>query len=721
MRGVKITPGESLNGMRKKEEQKGFGLQEKFSSGQSRTHQKIPKRQRSGQDSTRVDPLQRLPSTEPTSLGKRSTPKCCENDNMERMNKMAEIAEQQKAGMSKRIRSISTYNKEGRSSLDIRAIHNIPNRPQRSCTQRSLPQSHMRMDNRPGISSDNTSKPTSKGKPSRKNEISEHAHTVAQNLPAPARRPSIDKNMREKFQAPPRAAPRAPRGEGRRRKKLEPKEGSADAPLIIDDDDDDDAAPTAQQKPRPEIPPVSPFRRQTRRMTRSSSGRHHVHDIDNDEHYLQYPCGARAVDAVNITKGDLCRLEDTEFLNDNLVDFYLKFLTTDASRSPLFRDNPLTPEALKSQVHVFSSHFFTKLTEIKITTRTFQEAHKRVERWTRRLDIFKLKFIMVPVVQQLHWSLAVICHPDRIVDMCETHINHVKKKGTTADDAVDIDVDDEDEEIDPEQPCVVFMDSLKMHKENEVFKAIKAWLCEEYRKKKGKDIQCLFETKKIPLIADLKLPRQKNGWDCGLFVLRYARELLSSLFLGDGPQLRISAKAHSERFAHFDFASWFRQADITRMRKEVKVLIKSLREEHDWFAQLDQAKQAKEFVVEENDKIQHADEKDIELDNNAITSNEDVSSSKEESTTASLPQDTITKNKTSVPQKADVSEDAIHRMDADEDQDLSPAATGRSPDSVMNEVDDSPHTRKRSREESNPTNHEEHHNDHLSRRLRSSH
>uniref|UniRef100_A0A7S3NJX2 Ubiquitin-like domain-containing protein n=1 Tax=Aureoumbra lagunensis TaxID=44058 RepID=A0A7S3NJX2_9STRA len=95
-----------------------------------------------------------------------------------------------------------------------------------------------------------------------------------------------------------------------------PEEGSADAPVIIDDDD---AAPTAQQKPRPEIPPVSQSRRQRRRMRRSSSGRHHVHDIDNDEHYLQYPCGARAVDAVNITKGDLCRLEDNEFLNDNLA------------------------------------------------------------------------------------------------------------------------------------------------------------------------------------------------------------------------------------------------------------------------------------------------------------------------------------------------------------------------------------------------------------------
>ena len=38
------------------------------------------------------------------------------------------------------------------------------------------------------------------------------------------------------------------------------------------------------------------------------------------------------MDSIVLTAGDLQRLEEDEFLNDNLVDFYLKLLTTDETR-----------------------------------------------------------------------------------------------------------------------------------------------------------------------------------------------------------------------------------------------------------------------------------------------------------------------------------------------------------------------------------------------------
>jgi hypothetical protein len=39
------------------------------------------------------------------------------------------------------------------------------------------------------------------------------------------------------------------------------------------------------------------------------------------------------------------------------------------------------------------------------------EAHARVRKWTARVDLFDKDFIIVPVNQSLHWTLAIVCHP----------------------------------------------------------------------------------------------------------------------------------------------------------------------------------------------------------------------------------------------------------------------------------------------------------------------
>ncbi len=48
---------------------------------------------------------------------------------------------------------------------------------------------------------------------------------------------------------------------------------------------------------------------------------------------------------------DYRTLEEGEYLNDAVVDFYLQWL-----------HNNVLPEKNKEEVHIFSSHFYTKLT-----------------------------------------------------------------------------------------------------------------------------------------------------------------------------------------------------------------------------------------------------------------------------------------------------------------------------------------------------------------------
>ena len=73
------------------------------------------------------------------------------------------------------------------------------------------------------------------------------------------------------------------------------------------------------------------------------------------------------------------------------------------------------------------SHFFTKLREgdsrgkLKPDSEKAQRAHARVERWTRGVDVFAKKFLLVPVVEDLHWSLAIVCHPGELSALTWRH------------------------------------------------------------------------------------------------------------------------------------------------------------------------------------------------------------------------------------------------------------------------------------------------------------
>lgn len=37
-----------------------------------------------------------------------------------------------------------------------------------------------------------------------------------------------------------------------------------------------------------------------------------------------------------------------------------------------------------------------------------QVAYAKVQHWTRNVDLFSKKFVLVPVVEDMHWSLAVL-------------------------------------------------------------------------------------------------------------------------------------------------------------------------------------------------------------------------------------------------------------------------------------------------------------------------
>ncbi|CAN9507345.1 unnamed protein product [Ophioblennius macclurei] len=110
---------------------------------------------------------------------------------------------------------------------------------------------------------------------------------------------------------------------------------------------------------------------------------------------------------ISVTNEDLHCLNDGEFLNDVIIDFYLKYLVL---------------EKLKKEdaqrIHIFSSFFYKRLNQrerrsVPDTTNLpiQKRKHNRVKTWTRHVDLFQKDFVFVPINESAHWYLAVICFP----------------------------------------------------------------------------------------------------------------------------------------------------------------------------------------------------------------------------------------------------------------------------------------------------------------------
>ncbi|XP_077343486.1 sentrin-specific protease 6 isoform X1 [Lithobates pipiens] len=109
---------------------------------------------------------------------------------------------------------------------------------------------------------------------------------------------------------------------------------------------------------------------------------------------------------ISVTNEDLHCLNEGEFLNDVIIDFYLKYLVLEKLREHADR------------IHIFSSFFYKRLNQRErrnlqdTANLTLQQRrHGRVKTWTRHVDLFQKDFIFVPLNEAAHWFLAVICFP----------------------------------------------------------------------------------------------------------------------------------------------------------------------------------------------------------------------------------------------------------------------------------------------------------------------
>lgn len=175
-------------------------------------------------------------------------------------------------------------------------------------------------------------------------------------------------------------------------------------------------------------PYVDTYKESSSSLSRRTRSMHHrelnepiVCDDENDDHAqltpditpgkwkkpLVYPRFGRKMAEVDAQ--DRERLRDGEFLNDNLIGFYIRFLEEHLGRT--------NKEAAK-RVYFFNSYFFATITNTSRGQRGIN--YEGVQKWTRNVNLFGYDYIVVPINESAHWYVAIICNLPSLLDAGET-------------------------------------------------------------------------------------------------------------------------------------------------------------------------------------------------------------------------------------------------------------------------------------------------------------
>ncbi|XP_037933902.1 uncharacterized protein LOC119667612 isoform X2 [Teleopsis dalmanni] len=121
---------------------------------------------------------------------------------------------------------------------------------------------------------------------------------------------------------------------------------------------------------------------------------------------LIYPSGKGGI---SINTEDYMCLATDQYLNDIIIDFYLKWV-----------HNNIIPKEEREKTYIFSTFFYKRLTTLvrsqqqadkDIKQTAAQKRHARVQNWTKNVNLFEKDFIIIPINEQSHWFLAIICFP----------------------------------------------------------------------------------------------------------------------------------------------------------------------------------------------------------------------------------------------------------------------------------------------------------------------
>ena len=131
--------------------------------------------------------------------------------------------------------------------------------------------------------------------------------------------------------------------------------------------------------------------------------------------HIVYRSNCDKPENVHFWPEDIEKLNPNGDLNDNIIEFYLQ----------IFKHTAL-PLEITDTIHIFSTHFFSKLLgpgfateQLDVLRKDSEKIRKRVEdnyksikRWTKFNDIFNKQIVVFPINAFNHWFSVILRNPN---------------------------------------------------------------------------------------------------------------------------------------------------------------------------------------------------------------------------------------------------------------------------------------------------------------------
>lgn len=257
-------------------------------------------------------------------------------------------------------------------------------------------------------------------------------------------------------------------------------------------------------------------------------------DASVKESKVYFP-SSRHPQSVEICYVDMQCLAPETYLSSPIMNFYIRYLELSI----------ITSDSDRRRYHFFTTYFYEKLKEaVQDKKNDMKDKFSKLRRWWNgvnvNVNIFEKSYIFLPIHENHHWSLVIICIPDK-----------------------------EDESV----PILLHYDSLGLHSSRSILENIKSFLKKEWTclKEKETSSTCPLADsvwKNLPRRIEkqiITVPQQKNEYDCGLFVLFFMQR-----FIEEAPP-RLKKKDLGMFGKH-----WFNPKEASDLRPKIRDLINKL-------------------------------------------------------------------------------------------------------------------------------------------------
>jgi len=309
--------------------------------------------------------------------------------------------------------------------------------------------------------------------------------------------------------------------------------------------------------------PPAPWSMKERERERELQSVPAVHDKQTE--FMRYP--PKSPKPVIVTIGDIGRLRPETYLNDSLIDFYLKYVYEE-----------LLDEGQRAEVFCFNQFFFTKLDQA--IDEKNEKLRLKLAKWTKSKNIFEHSLVIIPINISLHWSLCVMTNPghcgpitrveqphcDGVEAVCRGILDDVISRKVLLEPqwVRELETDCRVQAISKHPTKLLHFDSMRgCHPSFEIFDKVRQFMDDEWRRQYPSRPRS-FTKSTVPGVS-LGVPQQTNSADCGVYLLHFAELFCLNPFYDAGGCLTRD--------------SWFSQNVVTRKRTEMKALCQRLRRE----------------------------------------------------------------------------------------------------------------------------------------------